>query len=167
MIRGSIKMARIVIAAALILGSSAALAAEDTGFRLWVEPVELWVIQKDVDTNSSKFEEYRDLSNGLWTRIGLFGESEDKNRNLAIRLVGIDRRDAHYSLSYRLEDKYSLTFEHNKIPHRFGNDAILLWDQPAANRLEIPDPFQGIPTSDFPALLETANRIDLGLQLLI
>ncbi len=93
------------IACLLLIGTSSgpALADDEEGFRYWVEPIDLWILEQDLDTNSSKFEEYRDLSSGLWAGLKLYGESADGDRNLALRLRGIGRDDARYTLDYRLE----------------------------------------------------------------
>ena len=139
--------------------------ADDDGFRLWVDPVDLWVLELDQDTVSSKFQEYRDLSSGLWAGLKLYGESADGgDRNFAFRLRGIGREDARYTVDYRLEGKYAFSLDYNKIPHRFGNDAGMPWDRPELNRLEFPDPVQGLDTADILAFVNSADRIDLGLR---
>ncbi len=153
------------IALLLLLGGLPGSAAADDGFRLWVDPIDLWVLEKDQDTESSKFQEYRDLSSGLWAGLKLYGESADGgDRNFAILLRGIGREDARYMLDYRLEGKYSFTLDYNKIPHLFGNDAVMAWDRPAPNRLEFPDPVQGVDTEDILAFVGSADRISLGLR---
>ncbi len=152
-----------VLLALLVLPGAAP--AEDDGFRLWVDTVDLWVLELDQDTKSSKFQEYRDLGSGLWAGMKLYGESADGgNRNFAIRLKGIGREDGRYNLDYRVEGKYSFALDYNKIPHRFGNDANMPWDRPALNRLEFPDPVQGVDQDEILAFVASADRINLGLQ---
>ncbi len=142
-----------------------ASAAEDDGFRLWVDPIDIWVLERDQDTKSSQFQEYRDLSSGLWLGLDLFGETADGgDRNFAVRLRGVGRDDARYSLDYRLEGKYSFSIDYNQIPHRFGNDANMPWDRPVLNRLEFPDPVQGVNQDQILAFVATADRLDLGLR---
>ena len=130
----------------LLIGFSSELAlADDTeGFRLWVEPIDLEVLEKDLDTNSSKFEEYRDLKSGFRPSLNLFGESADGNRTLVVRAESIGRDDARTTLDYGLAGSYKFELDYNKILHRFGNDATLLWDQSAFNRFELPDPVQAL-----------------------
>jgi MtrB/PioB family decaheme-associated outer membrane protein len=161
----------------------AAAAADDGSFRLWVEPVSLWVLDKSQDTNSSKFEEYLDLTSGLWASMKIGGESEDGDRTLSLDLNAIGRDHARYTLDYGYSGRYAVTVDYNKIRHLFGNDATLLWNQTARNRFELADPVQaqildsileqraagGSVNFDFlePLLApyyETATSTDLGLQ---
>jgi hypothetical protein len=165
------------------LNASPASAGDEDGFKLWVDPVSLWIIEKDQDTNSSKFQEYLDLTSGLWADAKIYGEGADGDRTLAIRLNAIGRDHARSQLDYGLAGKYSFELDYNKIPHQFGNGGTLLWDQPAVNRFEFPDPVQayvldaileqraggGSVNFDFLESLlapfyATANTIDLGLQ---
>jgi len=152
----------------LLLGAALpapAAASEDSDFRLWAEAVDLWLLEKYQDTSSSKFQEYRDLSSGLWAGLNLFGESaEGGDRNLAVRLRGIGREDARYMFDYRVEGEYAFSLDYNQIVHRFGNDAGMPWDRPELNRLEFPDAVQGVSTDDILAFVASADRIDLGLR---
>ena len=160
-----------------------ASASEDESFRLWVEPISLWVLEKDQNTNSSKFQEYMDFSSGMWAGLKIGGESADGDRTLAVNMSAIGRDHARYTLDYGVAGEYAFSVDYNKIRHLFGNDATLLWDQPAVNRFEIPDPVQqlvldailaqraggGSVNFDFltPLLAPyyaTANTVDLGLQ---
>ena len=71
------------------------------GFRLWLDPLTLGLLETDVDTDSAKFEEYRDLGSGMhFPELGIFGESADGERTLAIRARNIGREDARYGLDY-------------------------------------------------------------------
>ena len=144
--------------------SGTANATEEKGFHFWADPIDVWVLQKDIDTKSSKLEEYRDLGSGLRSTVKLFGESADGDRTLKLRLNAVGRDDARYRLDYKLEGSYALTVDYNKIPHLFGNDGVSLWAQPAPDLLTIPDQLQGIGASEIDSLLAAAGRIDLGLQ---
>lgn len=161
---------RLSVSTAVVLllvlgGPQPSLWASDDGFRLWFEDIDLWMLEEDQDTVSSKFQEYRDFSTGLWAGLNLFGESADGgDRNFAIRLRGLGREDARHSLDYRLEGRYSFTLDYNKIPHRFGNDAFMPWDRPVLNRLEFPDPVQGVNEDEILAFVNSADRINLGLR---
>ena len=59
------KQLLIAFAAAVLLLSPVALAAEDDDFELNIEPISFEVLESEVDTDSSKFQEYRDLSSGF------------------------------------------------------------------------------------------------------
>jgi MtrB/PioB family decaheme-associated outer membrane protein len=160
-----------------------AAADDENGFRFWVEPIDLWALEKDQDTNSSKFQEYLDLESGFWASLKLYGESDDGDRTLAVRLSAIGRDHARYGLDYGLAGKYKVTLDYNKIPHLFGNDATLMWNQTAVDRFELADSTQlalqeaviaqrasgGSVNFDFlePLIrpfIDVANSVDLGLQ---
>ncbi len=151
------------------------------GFTFRVDPLVLQVLETDVDTESSKFEEYRDLDSGFRPSLHLFGEGGD--RTLDIRADAIGRDDARYTLDYGVSGRYGLLFDFNKIPHRFGNNGHMLWTRTGAGRLEIADPVQaaieGAVAQQFATnrtgvnfaflngllapYLATATEVDLGL----
>ncbi|MCP4204688.1 MAG: MtrB/PioB family decaheme-associated outer membrane protein [bacterium] len=186
MIRDNMRQALTIVVASLLLfatGAGVATAGDDDGFRLWVEPLDFWVLEKDQDTNSSKFQEYRDLQSGLYANLKAYGESEDGDRTLAIRMSAIGRDHARYNVDYGVAGSYKVNLDYNKIPHLFGNDATLLWNQTAVNRFELADSTQlalqeaviaqraGGGSVNFGFLeplirpfVDVANRTDLGLQ---
>ena len=171
---------------ALLLVVAPLLGAEDEEkFEFRVEEVVVETIQTEVDTNSAKFQEYRDLRSGFRIPVlRLFGESQDGERNFSFRGENIDRDDARYTMDYGVEGRYRLFFDYNRIKHQFGNDANFLYATPARNLFEIADPIQaafesairtqhGISPSgvnfDFLNALITpfqqvADRVDLGLE---
>ena len=58
----------------------------------------------DVDTNSSKFEEYRDMSSGMvFSRFRVLGESRDTNQTFDFEGFNLSRDDARYTLRYGLQ----------------------------------------------------------------
>ena len=157
---------------------------QKNGFTFRVDPLVIGVLGTDIDTTSAKSEEYRDISNGLLLSLDVEGESADGNREFEFEAVNASRDDARYTLSYGLSGRYSILLDYNKIPHRFGNDARLLWTQTRPGVFEIADPIQqqlqgAITTQSntdrngltFPFLnnllspyLATAQRTNLGLQ---
>lgn len=168
-------------AAGLCLLASPALAQED--FTLSLDQLVIENLYTDVDTNSSKFEEYRDLDSGLRIpRLAVSGQGGD--RYLDIRLLNADREDGRYTMRYGVWSDYDIVVDYNKIPHRFGNDARLLWTETGPGRFEIADPTQrslqesvaaqfGISPSlvNFDFLdglltphIQTASELDLGLR---
>lgn len=135
-----------VSAAALLLPAVAAAtpAAGTSGFRLWIDPLALGLLETDVDTDSAKFEEYRDLGSGAHLPLlRIFGASADGERTLAIRARNVGRDDARYGFDYGLAGRYSISLDYNKIPHRFGNAGRLIWNRTGPGRYEIPDAVQG------------------------
>jgi MtrB/PioB family decaheme-associated outer membrane protein len=154
------------------------------GFTFHVDPLVLGVIRTHVDTNSSKWEEYRDMSNGfVIPYLHLTGEGSG-DRELDFNAKNVRREDARYTLFYGVPGSYELTLDYNKIPHRFGNDGHMLWTRTGPGRLEIADPIQaalqGAIAAQFatnPAgityaflnrllspYLATAQAINLGLE---
>ncbi len=174
------------IGAALLLsaglGSSQGVADDGNGFHLDMDSIVFEILETDVDTESAKFQEYRDLSSGFnLTRLRLNGASQDGNRTLAIRADSVGRDDARYAFDYGLAGKYSLSIDYNKIPHRFGNNGTLLWNRTGPGTWEIADPvqaqIQGAVIEQFPSgissgfladlvapHLAAADSIDLALQ---
>lgn len=153
-----------------------------TGFTFRADPIVLGLWEADVDTDSSKWEEYRDVSSGFVPSLNL--EGEDGDRFLTFRGQNMRRDDARYNFSYGILNRYSIEVDYNKIPHRFGNNGHMLWTRTGPGRLEIADPVQaGLQNTlvnqfavnrtaiNFAFLnnllapyLATAQEIDLGLQ---
>lgn len=81
--------------------------------------VEIGLIQKDVDTISSKFLEYRDIPNGIVAPFfRLNGEKEGLRYDFAGQFL--QQSDQRYRL--RVEKGwFRLDGDYNTIPHRFGN----------------------------------------------
>lgn len=168
----------------LLLTAAAPAFSDDHEFTWSLEELEIGVLEKDVDTDSAKFEEYRDFKSGIRPSFKLFGESADGNRTLALNADGIGRNDARYTLDYGLAGEYALEIDYNKIQHLFGNNATFIWDIPRIGVYEIPDivqqqfeqairdraaisPFAvnaGFLGGLIQPLFDTADRIDLGLQ---
>jgi MtrB/PioB family decaheme-associated outer membrane protein len=121
---------------------AAAEPAEEQGFTFTVHPIAFGLLESDVDTDSSKWEEYRDLGSGFLIPIlAIEGRGAD-DRFLDFRAENVRYDDARYTFAYGVLDRYSLTVDYNKIPHRFGNNAKLLWTQTRPGVYEIADPVQ-------------------------
>jgi len=153
-------------------------------FSFRVDPLVLGVIRSNVDTDSAKWEEYRDVSSGfVIPRLHLVGEGAG-DRELDFDAVNARRDDARYTLAYGVPGRYELLLDYNKIPHHFGNDGHMLWTRTGPGRLEIADPIQaalqGAIAAQFAAnpaginyaflnrllspYLTTAQAIRLGLE---
>lgn len=163
---------------------SAAQEEQQKGFTFHVDPLVIGVLGTDVDSTSAKAEEYRDISNGLLLSLDVEGVSADGNREFNFEAVNASRDDARYTLNYGLSGRYNILVDYNKIPHRFGNGARLLWTETSPGVFEIADPIQqqlqdAVTTQfntnrnglTFPFLdnllspyLSTAQRTNLGLQ---
>ncbi len=143
------EQSKLLILAALVglVVAGPALQAEDAtqssdGFRLWADPVVLGVLETDVDTDSARFQEYRNLGSGFRGALHLAGESEDGDRTFDFRAVNLSRDDARYTLEYGVAARWNVLLDYNKIPHRFGNNAKLLWSRTGPGVYEIADPVQ-------------------------
>jgi MtrB/PioB family decaheme-associated outer membrane protein len=171
--------------ALLLLALAPAGAQESKGFSLHLEPIVFGVLETDVDSDSAKFEEYRDMSKGfVIPKLRLRGEGDDGNRYLKFRGDKMLRDDARYALEYGVAGSYHLLVDYNKIPHNFGNKARLLWTRTAPGRYEIADPTQAALQSTLEGqfatnptrinffyldnlitpYIATASEIDVGLQ---
>lgn len=127
----------------------------EKGFSFRVDPLVLGVVRTHVDTNSAKWEEYRDMSNGfVIPYLRLIGEGSG-DRELDFNAVNVRREDARYNLFYGVPGRYELTLDYNKIPHHFGNDGHMLYTQTGPGRLEIADPIQAALQGAIAAQLAT------------
>jgi MtrB/PioB family decaheme-associated outer membrane protein len=110
----------------LLAGTVPAAAAEEKtqekGFSFSADPIVIGAISTDVDTKSSKFQEYRDFSSGATLGFNLLGVSGDGERVFNVTGVNARRDDARYTLDYGKPGAYNFFFDYNKIVHRFGND---------------------------------------------
>jgi MtrB/PioB family decaheme-associated outer membrane protein len=168
------------VCAGLLALAAPSLAHKSDQFHFHIDPIVFEVLEVDVDTNSSKFNEYRDIQSGFnLPELRIFGESADGgDRNMSLRADHVMRDDARYWFEYRNEGSWGLLLDYNKIPHRFGNDGIFMWQETAPGVLQLPDPVQqyfqtsiAAGGTSYPFLnnllapfLATADRIDLGLQ---
>ena len=163
---------------------TAASAPEAQGFTFTVDPIVFGIFESTVDTDSAKWEEYRDMSSGfVIPRLNIEGRGAD-DRFLDFHAVNVRRDDARYNFGYGVLDRWALTVDYNKIPHRFGNNGRMLFTQTSPGVYQIADPVQlALQTAlekqfaanraliTFPFLnnlispyLATANAVDLGLE---
>jgi hypothetical protein len=152
-------------------------------FSFRFDPLVIGAMNTDVDTQSSKFQEYRDLSSGFFMDFGLVGEGSG-DRYFDLDAVNVRRDDARYTLNYGVLGRYNILFDYNKIPHRFGNGGRMLFTRTSAGVYQIADPIQaalqGAVTAQFNAnragvnfaflnglvtpYLVTEQRVDIGLE---
>jgi MtrB/PioB family decaheme-associated outer membrane protein len=129
----------------LLAGLSSAAAEEKTaekGFSFSADPIVIGAISTDVNTKSSKFQEYRDLSSGATLGFNLLGVSGDGERVFDITGVNVRRDDARYTIDYGKPGAYTFFFDYNKIIHRFGNDGHTLYTYTGGGHYQIADPIQ-------------------------
>jgi hypothetical protein len=181
------RMARLVLGASAVAAwmIPGGLLAEDSDFQLSLDPLVLEGLWLDQDTASSKFQEYRDLSDGFRVQLGLSGMTADARRKLDFQVVNGGKDDAFYGLEYDVAGSWRLTLAYDNIPHNFGNDGKILYSRTNnPGSWDLQDPIQianqtaienqkavnpaGITFAFLDGLLRpylaAANTIDLGLQ---
>lgn len=177
--------ARLGLALALSLGvtNSVALRA-DCEMEFDLENLFVEALDVQLDQDSSKFNEYRDLTDGFrLPSLTLHGYDAKTERFLDLRIVNGGRNDARYAFGYGVEGRYRLDIDHNLIPHNFGNNGTLLWRRTADGVYSIDNSIQTALqtalTARFAArqpinyaylntllapYLATASKVDVGLQ---
>lgn len=132
-----------VAAALLCVAPATADDSAGRGFHFEIDPLTISWENVDVDTNSAKFNEYRDLDDGiLLEKLRIFGSDADGNRNLSFTATRGGREDARYTFDYRSEGSWDAEVVFNRIPHRFGNDGRTIFERTAGGRWEIADSTQ-------------------------
>ncbi|MDQ5873017.1 MAG: MtrB/PioB family outer membrane beta-barrel protein, partial [Acidobacteriota bacterium] len=130
-------------ALAILFGSALAAAAlaqsAEPASHFTLGRIDFGVQLADPDTNSSKFEEYRDVPNGVVIPfLRIYGEGKVRYNLVAQNVLQDDGR-------YRLfieTDPVELKLDYNRIPHRFGNDARMLHEVTGPGVLELSDTLQ-------------------------
>lgn len=135
---------------AVAADAAAPMEGADTGPRFSGE-IQLGLIQKDVDTISSKFTEYRDVPNGV---VVPFFNIRGHRGDLRYSAAGRNVQQGDQQFAFRLNDrKWALDADYNQIPHRFGNDGRTLLQQTAPGVRELSDTLQ----RNFQTVLEATN----------
>lgn len=173
-------------AGAILWASLAPLAAQEAaqgeakGFSFRVDPFVFTYMNSDNDTDSAKFEEYRDLEDGVTGSLRVSGESADGERFLGLAADSIGYEDARYTFGYGSVGRYSVLVDYNLIVHNFGNNARMLFNRTGPGRYEIANAtqqaLQDAVTANRSRLnfdflnnlvqpyLATATVLDVGLQ---
>ena len=177
--RREIQALAAICAVGLLMIPSPAAAADDD-FELKLEPIVFEVLESNVDTDSSKFQEYRDLSSGFrLPTLVMTGSGRETDRHLLMVGENIWRDDARMTLGYGSWGSYNIELDYNKIPHRFGNNGTLLWNNTGPGMLQLADSTQAqlqtaieaAPSRNFALIdsllqpyLTTSDSVNLGLQ---
>jgi MtrB/PioB family decaheme-associated outer membrane protein len=116
-------MNRIPTISLIVLLAPAALWAQEAEVETSTA-VELGVQQVDVDTNSSKFNEYRDLRDGFLLEALRFDLFDNRlGRYLELRGTNVSRDDQSVGLRTGRLGRWSLDFDWNETPHLLSNKA--------------------------------------------
>ncbi|HEV7239231.1 MAG TPA: MtrB/PioB family outer membrane beta-barrel protein [Thermoanaerobaculia bacterium] len=93
-----------------------------------------------IDTESSKFDEYRDVPDGAL--LSFFGLSSiTDNARYVITGEDAGQQDVRYALEAERGD-FGINVLYDQIPHRFGNDARTLLEPTSRGRFEVSDTLQ-------------------------
>jgi hypothetical protein len=134
---------RALLATAAVLAVLVPARSSAESFSLHLDPLIVEGNYLDVDTNSSKFSEYRDLSAGFRvTLMNLTGQSADHGRKFDFQVVNGGKADAFYGMRYDVAGKWRMLLSYDNIPHNFGNNGRILYTQTRPGVWEIPDPVQ-------------------------
>jgi MtrB/PioB family decaheme-associated outer membrane protein len=141
--------------------------------------VNLGVNQLNVDTDSSKFLEYRDVPSGVVAPyFRLFGQKGDFRYDFLGSNIRQD--DQRYRVKLG-NDKIRVEGDYNEIPHRFGNDGHTLLQETSEGVWQLSNTLQGAfqgaitaaprPSVNYAFLsklvgpsLDAANHVDLKLE---
>ncbi|MCB1034784.1 MAG: MtrB/PioB family outer membrane beta-barrel protein [Acidobacteria bacterium] len=130
-------------ASLLIIAPSPQAGAEEPSFKITMDPIIFEGNYLDQDTDSSRSQEYRDLSDGFrLTQLNLRGLSSDLKRELRFQVLNGGKDDAFYGLTYDVGGAWRLELSYDNIPHRFGNNGLTLWTLKTPGSWEIQDPVQ-------------------------
>ncbi len=129
----------LLVALALAIPATALAQTQAAPSTFTLGRIDFGVQQVDPDTNSSKFEEYRDVPSGVVIPyFRLFGEGEWKYNLVAENVL---RQDGRYRLFVEREP-VRVKIDYNRIPHRFGNDGHTLLEETRTGVLEMSDTLQ-------------------------
>lgn len=128
-------MKRLLFTTALALLMPAAALAQDavSGH------VTAGVQQIDVDPNSSKFNEYRDLGNGAYLYgIGLDALDQEKGYFLDLDGKNVGREDQNLQFGAGRHGLWNFNFVWDEIPHRLSNKAQTPYDRAGSGLYTVP-----------------------------
>lgn len=102
--------------------------------------IDLGAQRLTIDTESSKFEEYREVPDGAL--LPFFGlSSVTDGGRYAITGEDVGQRDARYTIDAE-RGAFGIDVVYDQIPHQFGNEARTLLQETSRGRFEISDTLQ-------------------------
>ena len=124
----------------------------------------------DVDSNSSKFGEYRDLQNGVnLYDLSFLGIDTASGRYLELNGKNLIRNDQSLRVDAGSAGTWQVTVERNEIPHNLSNKAMTPYIDQGNGLYTVPSPVvlpdtdvAGVPTSGY-NLAPTAAQAAAGL----
>lgn len=151
-------MKKCLIASLILLLPAGAMAQEgwnivtSGGFKAGVQ-------QDHTTENSSKFNEYRDIDNGVYL-YDLNFEALDKNSGLFLELGGknISRDDESARLGIGSYGTWRLQFDRNEIPHNISNKAMTPYIERGDGLYIVPNPV-ALPSTDVGGTLTSGYNL--------
>src|SRR5690349_9398865 len=137
------RMALVLGAATLAAAGSARAEEDESGLQFHLEQFDLGALFTDVDSNSSKYEEYRDRREGVIVPgLALSGQTKDGKHVFELLGRDITRDDGRWTLGLAKPGCVALNIDFNQIVHRFGNDGTLLHGYTAPGVYSLSDSLQ-------------------------
>jgi MtrB/PioB family decaheme-associated outer membrane protein len=127
----------LLVLGTVVAGNALGQSGAPTTFTLG--QIDFGVQQADSDTDSSKFEEYRDVPSGIV--VPFFRILTEGKWTIDLVAQNVLRKDGRYRLFLDAEP-VRLRVDYNRIPHRFGNDGHTLLEETGRGALEISDTVQ-------------------------
>lgn len=128
-----------LVALALAIATGTASAQQVAPSTYTLGRIDFGVQQADPDSDSSKFQEYRDVPNGVV--IPYFRLLNQGRWRIDLVAENVLRKDGRYRLFLETEP-VRIKVDYNRIPHRFGNNGRTLLEDTHPGVLEISDTLQ-------------------------
>lgn len=119
------------VIANLFAGAALAQSATEASY------IELGPIGSSTSGNKAKWEEYRDMSNGVLGTLNLNRRTDDQRLNVWIENPGRD--DQFLQLQGRQYGSWKYSANYNETPHVFWNDARSFYSGVGGSRLDYPN----------------------------
>lgn len=158
----------IVVLVVCVICTATAVSAGNIGSYNYRGQAELGARDIEGDEgSSSKFNEYRDLEDGIFMNsLEIYLDSEKRNHYLELQIFDLTKDDQRYYFSTGRYGTYKFQLTWDAIPHAFSNQAKTLFTRSEAELL-IPDPVQQDVEADETTLaghLKEARPFDLDIQ---
>ncbi len=121
----------------------------------------------DIKGNSSKAEEYRDLSTPVYGDVKIKYAKKDKSFS-TFTGKNVGRDDPYYNFMVGHYDKFKIDASYNEIPHRFSDAAKTLYFGTGSGDLILNSTKQNVPfagrTNRLNTLSTNSSGIEIGLK---
>ncbi len=119
---------------------------------------------EDIDGDSAKAEEYRDLSTSVYGDVKIKYEKKDQSFS-TITGKNIGRDDQYYNFMVDHYDKFKIDASYDEIPHRFSDTAKSLYLGTGSGNLILNGTQQNIPFAGQVARLNTLSANSPGIEI--